>query len=924
MRKFKSYFSVILVALMLTGLFAISAQATGGSTTSLSPSSPGMKAYYDFEITGEKYHDASNSGNQTTTRSELTTFRANTFSLPTSPVDYRNFFVRTDQAGRLLGIYDKTNDSITPYQGNKALKLTIPLDSGFGIGNVSYTAKKLYLFSTTIKLSGDNEGIVSPAVDAAPRWGLVFKPVFKSNSGNVVTSGGRLYVYSALEGFKDCSESVDGNIRNYPDDLVLKVENADNWTTANRVFYFTESTNTQAVGMGSDDSSYKRTKNIYVDETYIREFFAGIDGDAAITVSRSITNGSALEAASAATKTYSVIKASSIELNPTIEWSLEGTPSGISIDASTGVLTVQPYADATAVTVKARVYTKDSSDVILTDETLTKTVAITYTGDAIPYVTNAHIISNLNGIEGVQSGETIEVDWTFMKPSSLSGSDASTVRWLVSDSSDVNGTYTEQSSVSGQPKQFAVLSTHGGKWIKTEITPKVSDGMATVTNATLVYTVPVSPAVIPEAKDAYIDGEHKVGSEIEGKYTYIDANYISDLDTPLEAEDKTASGSVYEWYRYDNESDVTPNPVTPIATTKKYTITEDDIGKFLEFRVKVKNAGGEEATDYAVSATKFRGPVPPVAQGVSITGSTALGGTLTGNYTYYSEIGSESDEPVYSWKMDGREISNNASITVTSDMNGKTLEFTVIPMAYDEPKEGAPVSATIYVSFTSDNYGYTGPSIGSSFGPLPTPPKEELPEVIAPKPEVVEPTPSASGFTDVKGHWAEETITNMTSKEVLNGYEDKTFKPDASIKRNETVTMIVKAFGIQEKDTDEVFTDVKDDSWYYSAVKTAIANGIVKGYNGMFLPENNITRQEFAVIITNVLNLYPDASIETEEKEEFADSSEIADWAKEAVNKLNSMNIMQGFEGNFSPNAPLTRAEAATTVERLYNILGIK
>ena len=170
----------------------------------------------------------------------------------------------------------------------------------------------------------------------------------------------------------------------------------------------------------------------------------------------------------------------------------------------------------------------------------------------------------------------------------------------------------------------------------------------------------------------------------------------------------------------------------------------------------------------------------------------------------------------------------------------------------------------------------------------------------------------------------ESCVKNMIDKNIINGYEDNTFRPNEAIKRSETVKIIITAFSLESKENTVEFSDLDKAEWFYPSVMTAASNGIINGFDGKFYPQNNITRQEFAVIITNLLNLYADAEIPAEEKAEFSDDAEIADWAKAAVYKIYSMGIMQGYENRYSPNAPLTRAEATVTIERIYNILGIK
>lgn len=350
-------------------------------------------------------------------------------------------------------------------------------------------------------------------------------------------------------------------------------------------------------------------------------------------------------------------------------------------------------------------------------------------------------------------------------------------------------------------------------------------------------------------------------------------------------------------------------------------MTSDDACKYLRFGVIPKNNGelGDTATE--VLSEFFTCPVPPVATDVKIKGTVKAGGTLTGEYKYNSAVDISEANSIYEWTVDGKSYSDKISITVTEAMNGKKLKFTVTPVAALEPYKGEPVSAEISVSFKSQSYksnSSTKSGIVTPSKPIETENNNENKTETENKSEE---NNGAFEFTDINGHWAEASIKRMAEDKIINGYSDKTFKPDSFVKRSEAVTIAVNAFEIPKKESERKFSDIKEDDWFYSAVMTAASNNVINGFEGKFLPENNITRQEFAVIIMNIINLYPQINFQKEKKELFSDDAQISDWAKEAVYKVYSMNIMQGDNNCFRPEDFLTRAEATVTIERLKNIL---
>ena len=177
----------------------------------------------------------------------------------------------------------------------------------------------------------------------------------------------------------------------------------------------------------------------------------------------------------------------------------------------------------------------------------------------------------------------------------------------------------------------------------------------------------------------------------------------------------------------------------------------------------------------------------------------------------------------------------------------------------------------------------------------------------------------------VSVEWAYDAIEYLYEKEIVSGKTKDTFCPNDSVKREEFVKLLVEAFDYSYTNNSLAFTDVKKGEWYENYVKAAYQNGIVKGKNvDCFGVGENITRQDIAVMIMNVINKNGITLADVNEKADFSDSNRIADYAKEAVIKLQKAGIINGLEDNtFRPDESATRAQAAVMIYRTIVSAGL-
>ena len=170
--------------------------------------------------------------------------------------------------------------------------------------------------------------------------------------------------------------------------------------------------------------------------------------------------------------------------------------------------------------------------------------------------------------------------------------------------------------------------------------------------------------------------------------------------------------------------------------------------------------------------------------------------------------------------------------------------------------------------------------------------------------------------TDIQGHWAQNTINKWVDKGDISGYPDGTFRPNNMITRAEFLVLVNNAMGYT-KSGYAYFSDVPSHYWGKNAIQTGVAAGYISGDgNGIFRPNDPVTRQEAAAMISRILDLKQNES----RAYRYTDSYAISNWAKGVVGAVSDAGIMAGYpDGSFGPNRVLTRAEAVLALDKTVN-----
>lgn len=187
------------------------------------------------------------------------------------------------------------------------------------------------------------------------------------------------------------------------------------------------------------------------------------------------------------------------------------------------------------------------------------------------------------------------------------------------------------------------------------------------------------------------------------------------------------------------------------------------------------------------------------------------------------------------------------------------------------------------------------------------------------KPE--EPDEWENPYSDVKDDdWFYEAVKYVTENKLFEGDEGK-FNPGDDMTRAMMATVLWRMEGEPEAPAC-TFTDVLEGEWYYKAVCWAAEKKVVEGYSPeQFDPLKPITREEM------VLMLYRYAAFKgldvsgAAELTEFKDADKISDWALDAMKWAVANKLVEGDEYYLTPGATANRAQVAALLMRYCEML---
>ena len=166
-----------------------------------------------------------------------------------------------------------------------------------------------------------------------------------------------------------------------------------------------------------------------------------------------------------------------------------------------------------------------------------------------------------------------------------------------------------------------------------------------------------------------------------------------------------------------------------------------------------------------------------------------------------------------------------------------------------------------------------------------------------------------------KNEWYYEAMVYAYEKGLAAGIPSADFAPNGKLTRAMLTQML---WNLEEWPApgDGKFTDVASGAWYRHSVNWAADKKVVTGYNGQFMPNNNITREDVATILYRYVKQNGGDVSGKADLSGYPDASKVSSYAQEAMQWAVAEKLIRGSSGALNPKGNTTCAEMATIMQR--------
>lgn len=179
-------------------------------------------------------------------------------------------------------------------------------------------------------------------------------------------------------------------------------------------------------------------------------------------------------------------------------------------------------------------------------------------------------------------------------------------------------------------------------------------------------------------------------------------------------------------------------------------------------------------------------------------------------------------------------------------------------------------------------------------------------------------------YDDVKESDWFYKVVELITKLKLMGFDGNStcFKPNKHISRGMVATIMHRLAKCPKANKGIAFKDNHQGLWYSEAIDWISEEGIVRGYDsGYFGVDDDITREDLAIMIRNYANHYGINTNSKKRLNEFKDYQQISDYAKSALAWCVEQGIISGSNHYLKPQGKASRAECAKMFVLLNNII---
>ena len=162
--------------------------------------------------------------------------------------------------------------------------------------------------------------------------------------------------------------------------------------------------------------------------------------------------------------------------------------------------------------------------------------------------------------------------------------------------------------------------------------------------------------------------------------------------------------------------------------------------------------------------------------------------------------------------------------------------------------------------------------------------------------------------------WFYDAVAYVYENGIMAGTGETTFEPYMELDRAMAAQLFYNLEGKPVVTGDSTFTDVTSGHWAVDAITWAAQNDIVAGIGGgLYDPDNNVTREQFAVMLYKYARFKGYDLTATGDLTQFPDAGSISSWAETALSWANGNGLINGHEnGTIDPKGSTIRAQAAS------------